>query len=112
LVGDEIATMAQSSTRGIWVVPAVWVGVQAGVTVLWMVAHPAVDAITTADASISRHEQNRFVLLIILILPLFESFQTRSTPRSAQPNSRVETKVTGEAGTEMLQVRYRHITAG
>jgi hypothetical protein len=90
LLGDEIATMAQSSTRGIWVVPAVWLGVQAGVTVFWMLAHPAVDAIMTADASISRHEQNRFVLLIMLILPLFESFQIRSTPRRTPPNRRVE----------------------
>lgn len=65
LVGDEIETMAQSSTRGACVVPAVWLGVQAGETVLWMVAHPAVDAIMAADTSISRHELNRFVLFIV-----------------------------------------------
>ncbi len=56
--------MAQSSTRGTCVVEAVWLGVHAGVTVLWMVAHPAVEAIMTADASISRHEQIRLIVLI------------------------------------------------
>jgi len=35
----------------------------------WIVSHPATDAIMTADTSASRHEQDRFVLLICFILP-------------------------------------------
>src|SRR5579864_7864472 len=104
--------MAQSSTRGICAVPAVCVGVHAGVTVLWTLAHPATEAMTTADARLNRQEQNRLVLLISCILCL--KSWTRSTPQFP-PGGRVEqrhfTRIRQEARIEMLRARYYCVTA-
>jgi hypothetical protein len=83
LLGDEIETMAQSSTRGICFVPAVWLGVQAGVIMPWMLEHPVADAIMAADTSINRHELNRFVL------PIVSSFRCSKFSRPYRRHDRI-----------------------
>src|SRR3984957_19205331 len=74
--------MAQSSTRGTCVVEAVWLGVHAGVTVLWMVAHPAIASRIRIPAARARCELR---LCINSLLPklIVSAAQIASPPTKA-----------------------------